>query len=467
MEEMQKSHSLLLFVLFPAVAMLLGWGLRGYIGGGPYGAMIPGCYVAVCIALLLGYKPETAALAAVFGTAGIGIGGEMTYGQTLGFLRETDTIWWGVIGCIVKGGVWGLLGGAILGLGLTRDRYDRKSLILGLFIMVVAFQMGRELINEPKLLYFSNREDRPRDESWAGLLVGATALLAWMRSRGSAEDFRVPFRFALYGLGGGALGFGGGCLFLAFGPETRWIGWWKMMEFSFGFILGGALGLCAYQNRKELVKSGQVGETPGLDWKPVFALFGLIVAIFASYALFREIFSQEFLEGGSAASIAIRKIYGTFVSFPFVAAVAITCGLFSLQAAWQFAITITFFHCVYDYTRDLDEVENFGFVLSTPVQWLVTIGLMIVIGFCAYRLQRGEEPVPRMMLLAVASCYAVGCVRSFVNLKFFQVEDKGYLTALIDAHPSIIFVHGTFTVSAIITVYWILTQFRVDSQRAV
>ena len=463
MDSGKKQHSLLLFILFPAVAMLLGWGLRGYIGGGPYGAMIPGCFVAICIALLLGYKPETAAMAAVFGTAGIGIGGEMTYGQTLGFLHNPDTIWWGVLGCIVKGGVWGLLGGAILGLGLTRDRYDRKSVIIGLLIIVVAFQVGRELINEPKLLYFSDREDRPRDESWAGLLFGATALLAWMRSRGSASDFRVPLHFALFGCVGGALGFGGGCLFLAYGFDTKWIGWWKMMEFSFGFILGGALGLCAYLNRDELAKSGQAGETPGLDWKPVVALFGLIVSIFASYLLFRQIFPEGFLSSGSVASIIILKTYGTFVSFPFVAAMAITFGLYSLQAAWQFALTITFFHCVYDFTRDLDNIDNFGFTLSTPMQWLITIALIIVIGIWTYRLQRGKRPVPRLLLLAVGSCYAVGCARSFINLKLLQVEGKSYITALIDAHPSIIFVHGTFTVSAILTVYWTLTKFKTDT----
>ena len=35
------SRSDLAWVLVPAVVMSLGWGLRGYIGGGPFGAMIP------------------------------------------------------------------------------------------------------------------------------------------------------------------------------------------------------------------------------------------------------------------------------------------------------------------------------------------------------------------------------------------------------------------------------------------
>jgi hypothetical protein len=464
---MQRQHSVWVFILFPAIAMLLGWGLRGYIGGGPYGAMIPGCYVSVCIALLLGYKPETAAMVAVFGTAGIAIGGEMTYGQTLGLVRESDTFFWGVLGCAIKGGVWGLLGGALLGLGLTRDRYDRKSIIIGLILMVVAFHVGREIINEPKLIYFSNREDRPRDESWAGLLFGATALLAYMRSRGSAADFRVPFRFALYGLVGGAIGFGVGCLFLAFGPAVKWIGWWKVMEFFFGFSFGAALGLCAYQNREELVQAGQSGSTPGLDWFPVIGLYTLLISIFVSYIFFRQVFSEEFLKGGSAVSWVVIKGYGVFIGYAFVAAAAVILGMFSLQSAWQLAIAVTFFHCVFDYTQDLDDVSRFGFVLSLPVQWLVNLGLTAAIGWLTFRVQQGTDPIRRLLLLGVWSCYAVACVRSFLNLNLLQPpEGTNILSHIIGSHPSIIFVHGTFTVSALITTWFVLTRFELGRESA-
>ncbi|MCA9447316.1 MAG: hypothetical protein KC931_09380, partial [Candidatus Omnitrophica bacterium] len=176
-------HPAWVFVLFPAIAMLLAWGLRGYIGGGPYGAMMPGSFVALALCLLLNYRMETAAVAVVCGTIGIGYGGNMTYGQTLGFLRDSegiaDTVLWGLLGCFIKGGMWGLVGGAILGVGLNRDRYNRKTIILALLVFVIAFFVGRILINDPqKFMYFSNPDDRPRDESWAGFLFGALAFLA-------------------------------------------------------------------------------------------------------------------------------------------------------------------------------------------------------------------------------------------------------------------------------------------------
>src|SRR5210317_273379 len=91
-----------MFVLFPAIAMLLGWGLRGHIGGGPFGAMIPGAMVAITICMLLELPAKTSAIIVVFGVVGIGLGGEMTYGQTLGFLNQPETVWWGTSGTTLK-----------------------------------------------------------------------------------------------------------------------------------------------------------------------------------------------------------------------------------------------------------------------------------------------------------------------------------------------------------------------------
>ncbi len=454
------------FFFFPAIAMLLGWGLRGYIGGGPYGAMIPGCFVALTICLLLNYTVETAAMAAVFGAIGIGFGGQMTYGQTLGFLREPATLGWGLLGCVVKGGVWGLLGGAVLGLGLSRDKYDRKSLIIGLLLMVAAFHLGRELINEPRLIYFSNLEDRPRDESWAGMLFAAVALLGFMRSRGPARSIRVPLLFAAFGCVGGAIGFGGGALWLAFGPDNVWIGWWKMMEFTFGFVLGGALGLCAYRCRVELQTSGQTGETPPASWPPMLAFIGLFAAMFGSFALLGLVLPDDFRDNDAFAARAIRQILDMILSFTFFGSLAIIISLFSQHVAWHVAITLTFFHTVHDYVRDLDSAENFGYVWPGSVQWAVSIGLALALAVAVYTFQNGNRTVQRLLLLAVWSCFATACVRSFGNLDYYRGTGvQSGLRMLLDTHPSIVFVHGTFTVSALIVTAFVLTVFRDGAQR--
>ena len=456
----KNDHPAWLFVLLPATTMLLGWGLRGYIGGGPYGALIPGVLVALSLCLLLGYKIETAAIAAVFGAIGVGYGGNMTYGQTLGFLKETDTIYWGVLGCLVKGGVWGLLGGAVLGIGMARDRYTRKTIIIALLLTIPAFLIGKEFINDPKLIYFSNREDRPRDESWAGLLFAAFALLTFLRGRGSKEDFAIPLRFALWGLLGGSLGFGSGCLWLAFGKyipiDQILIGWWKMMEFSFGFLFGAALGWCAWLNRESLQRAGQEGETPGSKWEPAI---GFIVFVILMDYFLREILPDGIRRADGSMSVVLR--YGLQIAFSFVffGAITLVLGMFSLHAAWQAAVTLTVYHAVLDYTRDLNNADEFGYILSGAWQHAILAVASVIVGYLAWRFMRGPNAIARELLLALWACYLVGCARSFGHKDFVMPpEGKSVFSFVFEDHVGLIFVHGVFTVSAVVATRFILTR---------
>ena len=188
--------------LLGAIAMSLGWGLRGSIGGGSLGAMIPGAMIGLVLCLLLN-RHSDAALIAAFAAIGVGFGGQETYGQTVGLSLQPETFWWAILGFVIKGAVWGLLGGAFIGIALDRHRYTTAQLLAGFGIMVLGTWLGWQYLNSPKLIYFSNRFDRPREELWAGLWLGGLLLLAWLRSR-------VPSLFALYGAIGGGIGFGVG-----------------------------------------------------------------------------------------------------------------------------------------------------------------------------------------------------------------------------------------------------------------
>src|SRR4029453_7406091 len=101
--------------LLGAVAMSLGWGLRGSIGGGSLCAMIPGAVIGLVLFLVL-KPPSDAGLIAAFAAIGVGFGGQETYGQTVGLSLLPETFWWAILGFVVKGAAWGLLGGALLGL---------------------------------------------------------------------------------------------------------------------------------------------------------------------------------------------------------------------------------------------------------------------------------------------------------------------------------------------------------------
>lgn len=157
-----------------------GWGLRGFIGGGPLGAMLRGSITGLVLLLLLGLERETFSIPACE-AAGAGFGGQMTYGQMVGLSFHPATYWWAVSGFAVKGGVWGLLGGTVLGAGLLRAQavLSGRRFLAGCAFFVAAVWMGWRLVNHAKLVYFSNPTDQPREEVWAGLLLGALVLLGW------------------------------------------------------------------------------------------------------------------------------------------------------------------------------------------------------------------------------------------------------------------------------------------------
>ncbi|MBN1108799.1 MAG: hypothetical protein JXA55_08515, partial [Bacteroidales bacterium] len=241
-----------MFVVFPAAAMMLGWGLRGHIGGGPFGAMIPGAFVALTLCMLLRLPDAFSSIVIVFAVTGIGLGGEMTYGQTLGFLRNPDTMWWGTLGTTLKGSVWGLLGGSVLATGFLYRQLNHKIIIIAFLLLLLGMLIGFKLINQPMIIYFSDPAN-PRPESWGALLVGAFAFLVYLKYKLKAREFKIIFRFALFGMAGGSLGFGLGGFWMVLGNhlpvDIIFRNWWKAMEFTFGLLLGAALGYATWLSR--------------------------------------------------------------------------------------------------------------------------------------------------------------------------------------------------------------------------
>ena len=222
-------------IALPAIAMMLGWGLRGFIGGGPFGAMIPGAMVVLALGVL--YPRRDWTVPAAFGAIGVGFGGEMTYGQTVGFIVKPETFWWGFLGLGLKGAIWAALAAPVILLGL---RPAPRPVALAAGAMILATWTGWKLINEPKLIYFSNLLDRPRPEIWAGFLLAAAALAVL----GGA----TARRWAAVAFLGGFIGFGVGGAIQGLGriyaPDWN-LHWWKYMEFFFGYCFGFALAWLA------------------------------------------------------------------------------------------------------------------------------------------------------------------------------------------------------------------------------
>lgn len=269
-------------VLFPALAGAMGWGIRGQYGH-ETGAMIAGVLIALTLLLLFGrgVPVEAGARAAAFGAVALGIGGSMTYGQTIGLTQDRAVVgnweaWrWGMLGLALKGAIWSGFAGLFFGLGFGRLRPGWRAM-LGLFAgMGVLYLAGVWLLNSPHeparrvlpAVYFSaswywfpsaGAELKPRPEVWGGLLF---ALLGGWIWAGWIQRDALARRLTLWGMLGG-LGFPlGQCLqsYHAWNPGA-WaesglaalaprMNWWNWMETTFGLAIGACLGFGLWRER--------------------------------------------------------------------------------------------------------------------------------------------------------------------------------------------------------------------------
>lgn len=298
-------------VLFPALAGGMGWGIRGQYGH-ETGAMIAGLLVSLTLALLWARAAPSrpVARAVAMGTLAMGLGGSMTYGQTIGLTQNAPWIghWpalgWGMLGLALKGGVWIGLAGAFLGLGLSGRRCRTREMVWLLAGLGGLCVLGIQLVNEPfdparrvlPRVYFSAdwrwypeaTELQPRREVWGGLWLAWIGLVAWLHWVKRAP---LAVRLAGWGVLGGAVGFPlGQCLqaFHAWNPELfqtgRWVwlaprlNWWNWMETTFGAVMGAALGLGLWRHRNQL-GLGTAETAPPLPGAVEAALLGLHVVL--------------------------------------------------------------------------------------------------------------------------------------------------------------------------------------------
>jgi len=382
-----------LFLLFPACTMSLGWAFRGFIGGGPLGAMIPGAMVAIAVAWLLGRQAGESGVVAAFGAIGVGFGGQMTYGQTVGLASDSATMPWGLLGLALKGAIWGLLGGTVIGLAFTIRRYTRVQVAGGLVLMLAATWAGWRFVNLPKLIYFSNRFDRPREELWAGLLAGAIVLLGCLlRLRKNAP----LLRFALASFAGGGLGFGLGGALLAAGRNSpldpAYWPWWKGMEYTFGLLFGLAIGWAAWRSRDELA-----GETPAPHAEPLRGVPLLLAVILA-------------IGVGLSFEYAVPLRF----NFSVIGAGLLVVALCEEALAWHVAVTMTYFAFAVDLAEAFAGDLAFG---PMWVGWVFATTTSLLVWYVLEAWREGEiDLLPRAFLLVTLSAFAVASAKTAMQI---------------------------------------------------
>ncbi len=313
-------------VLLGALAGGMGWGIRGQYGH-ETGAMLAGVLVGLVIVLVyLPYKSAWAAFrAAALFAVGIGIGGSMTYGQTIGLTHDPNLLgnWpalkWGMLGLAIKGGLWIGFAGLFLGTALSGIRYAWFEWLVVLLVALLVHRFGVWLLNSPfdpanrvlPYFYFSAdwrwqplAELKPRPEVWGGYLLVFLYLLLYT-TWGKGDP--LAWRLGLWAFLGGAIGFPAGqCWQAAHAWNIDWfkqfdwdkhINWWNMMEITFGTIMGATVCFGVWIHRRFIGLNSPEDKTETAPWEWLLLAIHLVLLYCAEFTSTLPILSRLYDDG--------------------------------------------------------------------------------------------------------------------------------------------------------------------------
>lgn len=340
-------------LILATILISLGWGLRGTIGGGSVGAMIPGTMLGLFLGRLRKLPNGQLAVFTAFCSLGIGLGGQETYGQTIGLLRSWDTAAWGLLGLTVKGSVWGFSAAALIWIGTPGNGLKPVEKWVAIALLTLMTLAGWQLVNLPKLIYFSDRLVKPREEVWFGQFLGPLSVMIYLAGK---PDRQNMMKFMAGGLLAGGFGFGGGSLWLLMGshlPKPYNAGpWWKMMEFSFGAILGLGFALAS-----QYLPSGE--PIAGLHLKKRGSSGNFAAAVIVI-----------------SAAVAANYFTAFRLTFTLLAPALLAIVFFMPELAWHVAISFTVVGFVRDVLLDVAKQKVF-----TLEHWHI---IALIIGVAAF-----------------------------------------------------------------------------------
>lgn len=232
-----KNKKQVFSILIVGISLGTAWAIRGQFGH-EQGAAWAGAIG--CLSLLLVVKRAdwfaNAFSIVLAGALGWGIGGIMSYGMVVGYGRASDfvNVYYGLSMLFVIGGLYGFVGGGLLGLSLTntsKTPINWTNIIVEMVVFGLIFYFF--IIQEFEWLMTP-----PRSEVWAVCLGIAAALTRNMIQNKYFSALRVA-TFA--GLGGG-FGFAFGNFLQVLGQVSEiHFNFWNVMEYSLGFF--GGLGM--------------------------------------------------------------------------------------------------------------------------------------------------------------------------------------------------------------------------------
>jgi len=209
-------------VFIIAVAMSIGWGIRGNFGH-EYGSMMAGCMAAIAGAVLSGREDwrQRVGYFALFGGLGWGFGGSMSYMQVVTYTASGHfpSQLYGFFGVFALGFLWAAPGGAGTALPAVMDR-DRLTRLFGPLAFVLVAWAILAFITQPLAQWLAgvimeqegvidrtwNRHRSPlywMDSDWLQALTALMALGAYdLWNRRERNGLLLPLYAALGAMGG-------------------------------------------------------------------------------------------------------------------------------------------------------------------------------------------------------------------------------------------------------------------------
>ena len=248
----------LLRAAFVALAVALGWGIRGDFGH-LIGAMYPGAALGLAFAFVSGQESLFRWMPILAAVSGLGIatGGQMSYGILHGY-AQSDTFLdyaYGFFTLFLQGGAWGVFGCATVGLLLEQERVKPREWLAAAATVLVSGCLLYFLVVQ----VFGFHINPPRSDASIGFTGGAIGLFTWL----ALKKKPLGLRAAILGYVGFGMGMSVGRLLGNIANNAQTLAWhladgasigpfsinhWNVMEVSVGLIGGfvfayGMLGL--------------------------------------------------------------------------------------------------------------------------------------------------------------------------------------------------------------------------------
>ncbi len=272
--------------LFVALAVGLGWGIRGDFGH-LLGAMFPGAMLGLGFAYVTGQRNmfRWMPILGLIGGLGIATGGSMSYGLLHGYAKADTFInyAYGFFTLFLQGGAWGCFGCAFMGLVLEKNRLKATELFaLILTIFICGFAVFFVIVN---LLGFHINPHR--SDLSIGFTGGVIGLFIWL----GCNRKPLGLRGAVLGYVGFGTGMSMGRLLANASYNLPFaINHWNIMEVMCGFIGGFIFTYGMLGKRFE--------ELPDEDSYPLLGIYGIFYTLFCIpfFHCLRRVNPQEKLE---------------------------------------------------------------------------------------------------------------------------------------------------------------------------